>query len=338
VLLPARFVGKPALTWGVVAASPSWKEAWPRPRNRPLAGHAPLRPDAEPAPCPWVPQFRPFKPRATAAARGRGGGPLDWPRRHERTSRSFDDSTLRYRLKPLAAHGGVPSCGAGPSMSWTRQAPIRSGSQRGGALHEDDAEDALDYFAILSTSPTPTHVAAADFLPHLMRRSSAKLHGRPNLGLRAGPASIFLIRTSRRPLTVDTDGDARRRPLASSSQRRLPGPAIACPFNCTCGICIAPRDRGRRRLEGRHRHPEDLDLTYRGWVKGLARPWFPDQLSRVPGEPPGRRPRPGLRPAASLAGRLPRSRVARMGPATLRAATHHAHREGRRPSSSLHVR
>ena len=97
------------------------------------------------------------------------------------------------------------------------------------------------------------------------------------------------------------------------------------PFNGTCGIWQRAAIEAGGGWKG-DTVTEDLDLTYRGWVKGW-RALFLTSVA-VPGRAAGRHPDLAA-PAAALAGRLPPCLAAHV-PGDPEEPRHHARRPRRR--------
>jgi cellulose synthase/poly-beta-1,6-N-acetylglucosamine synthase-like glycosyltransferase len=151
----------------------------------------------------------------------------------------------------------------------------RSG-YKGGALHEAMQKTPYDYFAIFDVD----YVPPADFLRTCMRPFFAKLHG-------TGPNWAFVqarfdflnphenALTEMQMVTLDAHLGIEQ------ATRCWAGHPL--PFNGTCGIW----QRAAIEAGGGWRGDtvtEDLDLTYRGWVKGW-RALFLTSVA-VPGELP----------------------------------------------------
>src|ERR1700704_1067939 len=151
----------------------------------------------------------------------------------------------------------------------------RSG-YKGGALHEAMQKTPYDYFAIFDVD----YVPPADFLRTCMRPFFAKLHG-------TGPNWAFVqarfdflnphenALTEMQMVTLDAHLGIEQ------ATRCWAGHPL--PFNGTCGIWQRAAIEAGGGWKG-DTVTEDLDLTYRGWVKGW-RALFLTSIA-VPGELP----------------------------------------------------
>ena len=195
----------------------------------------------------------------------------------------------------------------------------RSG-YKGGALHEAMQKTPHDYFAIFDVD----YVPPPDFLRRCMRPFFAEPQGR----LRAGP--LRFPQSARECAHRDADGDARRPSRHRAGDALLGRPSAALQRHLR--HLAARRDRGRRRLEGRHRHRGSRSHLSR-LGQGLARA-VPDQRRRA-GRAAGRH-QDLAAPAAALAGRLPPCLAAHV-PGDPEEPRHHAVGQGGGAAASLHV-
>jgi cellulose synthase/poly-beta-1,6-N-acetylglucosamine synthase-like glycosyltransferase len=205
---------------------------------------------------------------------------LDWPRDklHIQVLDDSTDETASWRAR------WWPSCARRGIDVVALQRTDRSGF-KGGALHE-------------AMQQTP-----ARLLRHLRRRLRAAggfpavcmrpFFANPQLGLRAG--ALRLSQSARERADRNADGHAR------CPSRHRAGDALLgrhpLPFNGTCGIWQRAAIEAGGGWKG-DTVTEDLDLTYRGWVKGWRA--CSDQRARCRASCPPT-PRPGC--ASSSAGR-----------------------------------
>jgi len=229
----------------------------------------PLPPDAElPHVVVQIPSFNegPVLRRGVEAA-----ARLDWPR-DKLHIQVLDDSTdetaelARTVVAELRARGHDVVA---------LQRTDRSG-YKGGALHEAMQKTPYDYFAIFDVD----YVPPADFLRTCMRPFFAKLHG-------TGPNWAFVqarfdflnphenALTEMQMVTLDAHLGIEQ------ATRCWAGHPL--PFNGTCGIWQRAAIEAGGGWKG-DTVTEDLDLTYRGWVKGW-RALFLTSVA-VPGELP----------------------------------------------------
>jgi cellulose synthase/poly-beta-1,6-N-acetylglucosamine synthase-like glycosyltransferase len=229
----------------------------------------PLPPDSElPHVVVQIPSFNegPVLRRGVEAA-----ARLDWPR-DKLHIQVLDDST--DETAELARTVVAELRGQGFDIV-ALQRTDRSG-YKGGALHEAMQKTPYDYFAIFDVD----YVPPADFLRTCMRPFFAKLHG-------TGPNWAFVqarfdflnphenALTEMQMVTLDAHLGIEQ------ATRCWAGHPL--PFNGTCGIWQRAAIEAGGGWKG-DTVTEDLDLTYRGWVKGW-RALFLTSVA-VPGELP----------------------------------------------------
>ena len=245
---------------------------------------------------------------------------LDWPR-DKLHIQVLDDSTdetaelARTVVAELRAQG---------FDIVALQRTDRSGF-KGGALHEAMQQTPHDYFAIFDVD----YVPPADFLRRCMRPFFAKSDGRgPNWAF--VQARFDFLNPHENALTEMQMVTLDAHLGIEQATRCWAGHPL--PFNGTCGIWQRAAIEAGGGWKG-DTVTEDLDLTYRGWVKGW-RALFLTSVA-VPGELPAdtktwlrqqQRWQDGFR-HVSL----------RMFPAILEEPRHHAVGQGGGAAASLHV-
>ena len=253
---------------------------------------------------------------AGAAARRRGGGAA---RLAARQAAHPDPRRQHRRDGRDRAHRGGRAARARASTSWPCSAPTARATRAARCTRRCSRRRTTT-----SRSSTSTTCRRPDFLRRCMRG----VRGRAEGGLRAG--ALRLPQSARERADRDADGDARRPSRHRAGDALLGRPSAAVQRHLR--HLAARRDRGRRRLEGRHRHRGPRPHLSR-LGQGLAR-GVPDQRRRAR-RAAGRHPDLAA-PAAALAGRLP-PRLAAHVPGDPEEPRHRPGRQGRGAAASLHV-